>query len=44
MGRWKRDYHRTLPFVVKNPKMDYRIGDRHYLDKEQETEEGGPTM
>jgi hypothetical protein len=36
MGRWERDYHQTLPFVVINPKMDYRIGDRYYLGKEQE--------
>jgi hypothetical protein len=44
MGRWKRDYHRTPPFVVTNTKMDYRIGDRYYLDKEQEKEEGRPYL
>lgn len=44
MGRWKRDYRRKLPFVVTNPKMDYRIGDRYYLDKEQEKEEGRPNL
>jgi hypothetical protein len=44
MGRWKRDYHHVLPFVVLNPKMDYRIGDRYYLGKEQEKEEGQPLL
>jgi arrestin (S-antigen)-like protein len=44
MGRWKRDYHYTLPFAVINPKMDYRIGDRYYLDKEQDKEEGQPLL
>jgi hypothetical protein len=44
MGRWKRDYRHVLPFVVINPKMDYRIGDRYYLDKEQEKEEGQPLL
>lgn len=42
MGKWKRDYHHVLPFVVINPKMDYRIGDRYNLAKEQEKEEGQP--
>ena len=44
MGRWKRDYRHVLPFVVINPKMDYRIGDRYFLDKEQESEEGQPLL
>jgi hypothetical protein len=44
MGRWKRDYHRTPPFVVTNTKMDYRIGDRYYLDKEQEKKDGLPNL
>jgi hypothetical protein len=44
MGRWKRDYHHVLPFVVINPKMDYKIGDRYYLAKEQEKEEGQPLL
>ncbi len=44
MGRWERDYHQTLPFVVINPKMDYRIGDRYYLGKEQEKKEGQPLL
>jgi hypothetical protein len=44
MGRWKRDYHRTLPFVVINPMMDYRIGDRYYFDKEQGKKEGRPYL
>jgi hypothetical protein len=44
MGRWKRDYHYTLPFAVINPKMDYRIGDRYYLGKEQEKKEGRPYL
>jgi arrestin (S-antigen)-like protein len=44
MGRWKRDCHHVLPFVVINPKMDYRIGDRYYLSKEQEKKEGQPLL
>lgn len=44
MGRWKRDYHHVLPFVVINPKMDYRIGVRYYLGKEQEKVEGQPLL
>jgi hypothetical protein len=44
MGRWKRDYHHVLPFVVINPKIDYRIGDRYYLGKEQEKKEGQPLL
>ena len=44
MGRWKRDYRHMLPFVVINPKMDYRIGDRYYLVKEQGKKEGQPLL
>jgi hypothetical protein len=44
MGRWKRDYHYTLPFAVTNPRMDYRIGDRYFLDKEQDKKEGQPLL
>jgi hypothetical protein len=44
IGRWKRDYLHVLPFVVINPKMDYRIGDTYYLDKEQEKKEGRPYL
>jgi hypothetical protein len=44
MGKWKRNYRHVLPFVVINPKMDYRIGDRYYLGKEQENKEGQPLL
>jgi hypothetical protein len=44
MGRWKGDYHHALPFVVINPKMDYRIGDKYYLGEEQEKKEGQPFL
>jgi hypothetical protein len=44
MGRRKRDYHHRLSFAVINPKMDYRIGDRYYLGKEQEKKEGQPFL
>jgi hypothetical protein len=44
MGRWKRDYHHRFPFAVINPKMDYRIRDRYYLDKKQEKKEGQPFL
>jgi hypothetical protein len=44
MGRWKRHYRRTQPFVVSNPKMDYRIGDRYYLDNEQRNKKGRPYL
>ena len=43
MGRWKRDYRHTFPFAVINPNMDYRIGDRYYLSKE-ERKEGQPYL
>jgi hypothetical protein len=40
----ERDYHRALPFVVINPMMDYRIGDRYYSNKEQGNKEGRPYL
>jgi hypothetical protein len=42
MGRWKRDYHYTLTFEVKNPRMTYTFGDSLYLGKEKEKKEGQP--
>jgi hypothetical protein len=44
MGPWKKDYHHTLPFAVTNPKMDYKVGDRYYLDKEPDKKEGQPYL
>jgi hypothetical protein len=44
MGPWKKDYHHTLPFEVTNPKMDYKVGDRYYLDKESDKKEGQPYL
>jgi hypothetical protein len=44
MDRWKRDYHHTISFVVINPKMAYKLGDRYYLGEKPEKKEGVPYL